>query len=329
MVANINAVPSLDATKYSREAVEFVALCLKVEPDERPTAEQLLSHEWMRRREDTTGDAVWKSDLDDLDVILTLIIERHLMPELDSSGLDMPLLIQQHSAPVPLHSADGQHVTIEQYSATPPPSIAGRAHVLSMPIKSPSSPTSPSSASPSQRATPSSSPVPSPSAASAFADPSAAVPWLPAPQPDTVEFAAAALTTGSPSATAASLPEAPSIADSGVAHAHSAVERLHIDVSSEPQQQQAALSRHSSTSSSPASSSPDALSPSSPSSGGALGEGTVIVLDPERAEWLAEQFGVTPEEVQERFQRLWVAKTGESARADGQQALYQHPQHSV
>ena len=156
MVANINAVPSLDSTKFSRQAVEFVSLCLKVEPEERPTAEQLLEHEWMKQREDTGGEAIWKGELEDLDVILSLIIERHLMPSVDS-GIDMPPLIQQHSAPVPMHSVDAQHVTIEQYSASPPPSMASMHHVPSMPLVLPSpsassssplsSPTSPAAAS--------------------------------------------------------------------------------------------------------------------------------------------------------------------------------------
>ena len=325
MVANINAVPSLDSTKYSRQAAEFVSLCLKVEPEERPTAERLLEHEWMKQREDTAGDAIWKGDLDDLDVILALIIERHLMPSVDS-GIDMPPLIQQHSAPVPMHSADGQHVTIEQYSASPPPSMASMLHVPSIPHALPSPPPS---------ASPSSLPSPPPSPALPIASTASTASLTAghqrsASQQATGQSSAGTSSTGAsttpPGAVLSTLPEAPSIGEVDAQQSEARhADQLHIDVSNGHP-----LSRTASNESltvSPTSASQDENSPSSPSSG--VGEMTVIVLDPERAEWLAEQFGVSNEEVQDRFQRLWAVKAAEHERGESGNQQYQHPQHSV
>ena len=326
MVANINSVPSLDSNKYSRQAAEFVALCLKVEPEERPTAEQLLEHEWMKKREDTTGDAIWKGDMDDLDVILALIIERHLMPPVDS-GLDLPPLIQQHSAPVPMHTGDTPHVTIEQYSASPPPSMVSMLHVPSLSHISQSPSPSPS-ASPSPVSSPASSPAPSSASEAQHTTTSPDTHLPPASHLTTDQTSnTGGAFTSPPAGAMSALPEAPSIGDGDVPHSPVAgVDKLHIDVSTSQH-----LLRTASTDSltvSPTSASQDETSPSSPSSGGA-GEMTVIVLDPERAEWLAEQFGLSNEEVQERFQRLWAAKAAERERGDSSNQQYQHPQHSV
>ena len=279
MVANINSLPQLDPELYGAECVAFVNCCLEKEPDMRATAEQLLDTDWMRQREDTSADPIWEADTDDLDVILDVLIDRHLMPSVD---LPMPALITQHSAPVMMTlTADGAGGTD---IAMPHPSRFSSSPMSTSSVETKSSP-SPTSASPPVDSIP----------AAAFST--------------TVSVAEAegSAVTGD-SEGSGEQPHSTVVlhvdVDAADVHQH---HRSSISLPSS-----SSSSSSSSYSPLPGEGSPCTPSSSSSASTAALQQEQFIsyaVLDPERAAALADQFGISEAIVQERFSALWLKRS--------------------
>jgi len=53
-----NPPPQLEGNNFSKEFKEFVALCLQKDPDERPTAKDLLKHKWIKNKATKTTKLV-------------------------------------------------------------------------------------------------------------------------------------------------------------------------------------------------------------------------------------------------------------------------------
>ena len=295
MVANINSMPSLDAAVYGGDCVHFVNQCLIVEPDERPTAEQLLRHPWMAMRVETAGDEIWKADLEDLDVILSLIIDRHLMPNLITSNMDIPHLITQQSVPVPAHIT--LHSAAADRAAGSPHTIAEETHELLNHSQHHSS--SPSLTGMSDLSTPH---VIATSTTTSSTNNSTTTTTFTAPN------------TTARSAQSSSIPSADSAVGGGVTRLTVELTALHIDVPGH-RSSLSLPSSHSSATSSPSSPSEggggEDVSPLSPSSASASSPPppeSFAELDYDRAALLAEQFGISQQAVQERLQALWEVK---------------------
>ena len=322
MVANINSMPSLDATKHGRASVSFVNDCLKVEPDERPTAEQLLEHDWMRERVDTAGDEIWKAELDDLDVILNLIIDRHLMPGLIHSNLDQPHLITQQSAPVPMHIGE-RAMPPDRASSSP---LHQDTHSHAPPLHSPSASPSPASKS-SEEKTPhftAASTAPSTDATPSIITTSAL------PTSSHVTIIATNTFATSDSSRSPSDARGTSPATDEGASVTVQLTSLHIDVDGRGGHRSSQPSHpFSSDSASSPSSGYGAEEGSSPFSPAATPSSDVTdLLDYDRAALLAEQFGITEQQVMDRFRTLLNNKSTLIPDAANTTTTTQHDTHT-